>query len=149
MPEEKKENINKEAKKKISFKEFYNKLDKEIILNVPIALISTIFILISLNYSKTEIIEMLSNIGYENITEVLEHIYKVIIGVMGAETGLFGAIPSVITLKEKADEKLNDYFLVNGLSLDILNEEELEELQFNIKNMINNKNLVRCKNKEQ
>ena len=133
----------------ISFKEFYSKLDKEVILNVPITLISTIFILYSLNYSRNEIWEMLSNIGYENISEVLEHIYKVIIGVMGAEVGLFAAIPSGITLKEKTTEKVNDYFLVNGLSLDILDKEGLEELQSNIKNMINNKNLVRCKNKEQ
>lgn len=136
-------------KGKISFKEFYCKLDKEIILNAPIALISTIFILISLNYPKNEIVEMLSNIGYENVPEVLEHIYKALIGLIGVDFGLFGAIPSTITLKEKADEKINDYFLVNGLSLDILNKEELEELQFNIKNVINNKNLVRCKNKEQ
>ena len=136
-------------KGKINFKEFYSKLDKEFILSVPIALISTIFILYSLNYSRNEIAEMLSNFGYENVPEVLEHFYKIIIGMIGVETGLFGAIPTGFTLKEKATEKLDDYFLVNGLSLDILSEEELEELQFNIKNIINIKNLVRCKNKEQ
>ena len=58
-------------------------------------------------------------------------------------------MPPAIELKEKTTKKIDDYFLINGLSLDILNKEELEELQFNIKNVINNKNLVRCKNKEQ
>ena len=136
-------------KGKISFKEFYNKLDKDVIVDIPIVLISTIFILISLNYPKNEIIEFLSNFGYENVPEVLEHIYKTLIGLIGVEVGLFGVLPPAIELKEKTTKKIDDYFLINGFSLDILNEEELESLKFNIKNMINNKSLVRCKNKEQ
>jgi len=136
-------------KGKISFKEFYNKLDKDVIVDIPVVLISTTVGLFSLNYSKNEIIELLSNFGYENVTEVLEHIYKTLIGLIGFEVGFFGAATPALELKEKAENKLNDYFLVNGLSLDILDKEELEELQNNIKNMINNKSLVRCKNKEQ
>ena len=136
-------------KGKISFKEFYNKLDKDVIVDIPVVLISTVVGLISLNYPKNEIIEFLSNFGYENVPEVLEHIYKTLIGLIGVEVGFFMGITPALDLKEKAENKLNDYFLVNGLSLDILDKEELEELQSNIKNMINNKNLVRCKNKEQ
>ena len=131
-------------KGKVSFKEFYSKLDKSIILNVPIAVVSTIFILYSLNYSTNEIAEILKNIGYENITDVLEHIYKTLIGFIGCEIGLFGVIPSGIALKDKTIKKVNDYFLVNGFALDILTGEELEELQFNIKELLYKKQ-VRCK----
>lgn len=133
---------------KVSFKEFYSKLDKSIILNIPVAVISTIFILYSLNYSTSEVSEILKNFGYENAPEVLEHIYKTLIGFMGCEVGLFGAMPLGFTLRDKAVEKIDDYFLVNGVALDILNEEELEELQCNIKELLDKKQ-VRCKNKEQ
>lgn len=131
-------------KGKISFKEFYNKLDKDVIVDIPVVLISTAVGLISLNYSKNEIIEFLSNFGYENVPEVLEHIYKTLIGLIGVEVGFFMGITPALELKEKAENKLNDYFLVNGLSLDILDKEELEELQNNIK-MLKEKKQARCK----
>ena len=133
-------------KGKISFKEFYNKLDKDVIVDIPVVLISTVVGLISLNYPKNEIIEFLSNFGYENVPEVLEHIYKTLIGLIGVEVGFFMGITPALDLKEKAENKLNDYFLVNGLSLDILDKEELEELQNNIK-MLKEKKQVRCKNR--